>query len=134
MLKLFILLGTFIIFHKLNLLNFNEEALIGLASLIFFILVYNVSKKEFAALLFIRANNLYLNIRYLLIIVKLTLQKYRRMLYLTTVLKRSKNVYLFLNSNKRWILNAYKFVTNLFEIIWIKLIIYNYYQNTYVKY
>jgi hypothetical protein len=101
MLKLFILAGSFIFFHKLNLLSFNEEALIGLASLVFFILVYSASKKTFASLLFLRSNNLYLNIRYLLIMVKVTLLKYRRMLYLTTILKRSKNAYFFLNYGRR---------------------------------
>jgi hypothetical protein len=133
MLKLFILAGSFIFFHKLNLLSFNEEALIGLASLVFFILVYSASKKTFASLLFLRSNNLYLNIRYLLIMVKVTLLKYRRMLYLTTILKRSKNAYFFLNYGRRWNDNTYKFISSAFEISWIKLIIYNYYKRSYVK-
>lgn len=133
MLKLFVVTGMFIFFHKLNLLSFNEEALIGLGSLIFFILVYSVSKKSFASLLFLRSNNLYINIKYLLIIVKGTLTKYRRMLYLTTVLKRSKNTYFFLNFNRRWNDHTYKFISGLFETTWIKLVIYNYYRKNNAK-
>jgi len=103
MLKGFIYLAFYLTFQRMNFLNFNEEGLIAVASMLFFIALYMLTKETMINVFFHRANNLYIIIRYLFLVVRRLLRNYRKILYIMTFLKRNKNVFVVMNIRKNWL-------------------------------
>lgn len=125
MLKLFLYIGGFFVFQRMNFLQFNEESLIGIASVLFFVMLYLLAKELLVNIFFFRATHLYIVIRYLFTVTRRLLRNYRRILYVMTVLKRSKNVFLLTNLKRKWLTVSKDIVILLADNVFYKIILYN---------
>ena len=125
MLKLVLYMGLYLSFQKMNFIVFNEEGLIGIGSILFFVLLYILAKESLVNIFFFRANNLYLIIKYLFTAVRKLLRNYRKMLYIMTVLKRSKNIFLTTNIRRKWLNVSKELIVVLTDNFFYKIILYN---------